>query len=171
MTIELESRQTFDVSVETYWRELCLSLEYQERLYCEALGCNRMDVLEHSGDFETGMRRRLRFTKPIDAPAAVTKLFGSAVTIEEHSEYDAKQQRWSYRMVPSVMGDRIDIRGAVSLANTSSASVEQLSQNSVSCRMFGLGSIVEHFVAKSTQEGNADKASFTRRYISEKGLR
>lgn len=170
MTIELEYRQTFDVSVETYWRELCLSLAYQERLYCEALGCNRMDVLEHTGDFENGMKRRLRFTKPIDAPAAVTKLFGSAVTIEEHSEFDAKQQRWSYRMVPSVMGDRIDIRGAVSLA-TQSGVLEQVSQNSVSCRMFGLGSIVEHFVAKSTQEGNADKANFTRRYIAEKGLR
>lgn len=171
MTIDLEYRQTFDVSVETYWRELCLSLEYQERLYCEALGCNRMEVLDHAGDFESGMKRRLRFTKPIDAPAAVTKLFGSAVTIEEHSEFDARQQRWSYRMVPSVMGDRIDIRGSVSLAKSQNGSVEQVSSNSVTCRMFGLGSIVEHFVAKSTQEGNTDKANFTRRYIAEKNLR
>ena len=170
MSIDLEYRQTFDVSVETYWRELCLSLEYQERLYCDALGCNRMEVLDHAGDFESGMKRRLRFTKPIDAPAAVTKLFGKAVTIEEHSEYDAKQQRWSYRMVPSVMGDRIDIRGTVSLDHKQGV-LEQVSKNSVSCRMFGLGSIVEHFVAKATQEGNADKADFTRKYIAEKGLR
>ena len=170
MTIELENRQTFDVSVETYWRELCLSLEYQERLYCEALGCRRMDVLEHSGDFETGMHRKLRFEKPLDAPAAITKLFGSAVTIEEHSEFDAKQQRWSYRMVPAVMADRIDIRGVVQTGENN-GKVEQIAHNTVSVRLLGLGGIIEHFVAKSTKEGTADKTNFTRRYIAEKGLR
>ena len=170
MTIELESRQTFDVSVETYWRELCLSLEYQERLYREALGCRRMDVIEHSGDFEKGMRRKLRFEKPIDAPAAVTKLFGSSVTIEEHSEFDPAEQRWTFRMVPPLLGDRIDIRGVVR-ASGKEGKVEQVARNSVNVRVLGLGGIIEHFVARSTKEGVEDKANFTRRYITEKGLR
>lgn len=170
MTIELSYRQSFDLSAETYWKELCLSLDYQERLYREALGCTRMDVLEHTGDYEHGMRRKLRFEKPIDAPAAVTKLFGKSVTLEEHSEFDAKLQRWTYRMVPPMMGDRLDIRGATQLS-PHNGGIEQLSQNSVSCRIFGVGGIIEHFVAKSTEVGNADKASFTRRYIIEKGLR
>ena len=170
MTIDLENRQTFDLSAETYWKELCLSLEYQERMYREALGCTRMNVLEHSGDFATGMKRRLQFEKPIDAPAAVTKLFGKAVLLEEHSEFDPKAQRWTYRMVPGMMSDRLDIRGSIELT-ARNGHVEQVSKNSVTCKIFGLGGIIEHFIAKSTQEGNADKASFTRRYISEKGLR
>lgn len=170
MTIQLEYRHNFDVSAETYWRELCLSLEYQERLYCEALGCKRMDVIEHSGNYEEGMKRKLRFTKPIDAPAAVTKLFGSAVTVEEHSEFDARQKRWSFRIVPAVMGDRLDIRGAIEL-NPRDGGIEQHSTNSVTCRIFGLGTLIEHFVGKSTEQGSADKLSFTRRYIAEKGLR
>ena len=116
------------------------------------------------------MKRKLRFTKPIDAPAAVTKIFGSAVTLEEHSEYDAKAECWSYRMVPAMMGERLDIRGSIQLSGTN-GSVEQVSKNSVSCKIFAIGSIIEHFIAKSTQEGNADKAEFTRRYIREKGLR
>lgn len=170
MTIELEDRQTFDLPLETYWRELCLSLEYQERVYREALGCISMEVVEHSGGFETGMRRKLRFQKPIDAPAAITKLFGSTVTIEEHSEFDPAEQRWSFRMVPALMADRIDIRGVVR-ARQSDGKVEQLAHNSVSVRLLGLGGIIEHFVAKSTKEGTADKTAFTRRYIAEKGLR
>jgi hypothetical protein len=169
VTIALSHKQHFDVSEETYWRELCLSLDYQERLYREALGCTGMEVLEHSGGYEQGMKRRLRFTKPIDAPAAVTKLFGSHVTIEEHSQFDPRERCWSYRMVPSMLSDRIDIRGRIRLI-TSGRGVEQQSANDVTCRMFGLGSIVEHFVARSTEEGNADKASFTRRYIEERGL-
>jgi Protein of unknown function (DUF2505) len=170
VTINLAYRHTFKVSPETYWRELCLSLDYQERLYREALGCPRMDVIEHVGDFETGMRRKLRFTKPIDAPAAITKIFGSAVTVEEHSEFDAKAQRWSYRIVPAMMADRIEIRGTVEIA-PNAAGVEQRSTNTLGCRMFGLGAIIEHFLKKSTDEGSADKNRFTERYIVEKGLR
>jgi hypothetical protein len=169
LTIETEDRQIFDLSLETYWRELCLSLEYQKRVYCEALGCISMDVVEHTGSFETGMRRKLRFQKPLDAPAAITKLFGSTVTIEEHSEFDPVEQRWSFRIVPALMADRIDIRGVVR-ARESQGKVEQLATNSVSVRLLGLGGIIEHFVAKSTKEGTADKTNFTRRYIAEKGL-
>lgn len=169
MTIALTHRQQFDVSLETYWRELCLSLVYQERLFCEALGCSAMQVLENVGSYEQGVRRRLRFTKAIAAPAAVTKLFGSHVTIEEHSEFDAAERCWSYRMVPSILGDRIDIRGRVR-AEASGSGVVQVSENTVTCRLFGLGSIIEPFVARSTEEGNADKAQFTRRYILERGL-
>lgn len=168
--IELTHRQHFDVSLDTYWKELCLSLTYQERLYAEALGCNAMQVLLNEGDLSTGVKRRLRFTKPIDAPAAITKLFGSFVTIEEHSSFDPREQVWNYRMVPSLFGDRIDIRGRTR-AVPSGTGVEQQSQNTVSAKLFGLGSIIEHFVARSTEEGHADKAAFTRRYIDEKKLK
>jgi hypothetical protein len=168
--LAISHRQHFEVSLETYWRELCLSLAYQERLYSEALGCHEMKVLSHEGDFESGMKRRLRFTKPIDAPTAIIKLFGPAVTIEEHSSFDPREQCWSYRMVPALMADRIDIRGRVR-AVVKGSGVEQLSDNTVSCKLFGLGAIIEHFVARSTEEGNAEKATFTRRYITEKELR
>ena len=170
MTIQRDSRHLFEVSPETYWRELCLSLEYQERLYCEALKCTRMEVLEHTGNYEEGMKRKLRFTKPIDAPMAITKLYGSAVTVEEHSEFDPKAGRWSYRIVPAVMGDRLDIRGNIGLRPIATG-IEQFSSTSVTCRIFGLGTIIEHFVMKSTDEGSADKNRFTLNYIKEKGLR
>jgi hypothetical protein len=167
---ELERRCEFPVGEETYWRELCLSLAYQERLYREALGCIGMEVQMHEGNYEQGMRRRLRFHKPIDAPAAVTKVFGSTVTMTEESSFDARERVWTYRMIPSVMADRLEIRGSIRLA-PGPQGVTQLSHNSVSCRLFGIGGIVEHFVGKSTVEGNEDKRRFTERYIAELGLR
>jgi hypothetical protein len=169
VTLELENRQHFAVSLDTYWRELCISLAYTERLYSEALGCTGMEVIENAGSFETGLKRRLRFQKPIDAPAAVTKLFGHSVSIEEHSEFDVQQQAWRYRMVPAIMADRIDIRGFVRVVPNGTGIV-QLSQNTVTCRMFGLGAIIEHFVARSTEDGQRDKTVFTQRYITEKAL-
>jgi hypothetical protein len=167
--IEHKSVESFDVGVETYWRELCLSLEYQEHVYREALHCTRMEVLEHVGGYEQGMRRRLRFSRALEAPAAITKVFGSMVSIEEHSEFDAKAQRWSYRIVPAVMADRIDIRGSVTL-QPRPGGVDQHGITNVNVRIFGLGSIIEHFVLKATEDGSADKNRVTRRYIVDKGL-
>jgi hypothetical protein len=169
VTQETRFSQHFAVDAKTYWTKLCLSLDYQERLYKEALGCTRMDVLEHDGDYERGMRRRLRFEKPLDAPSAVRKLFGDHVVIQEHSEFDPRTQCWSFRMIPSVLADHLEIQGAVTLVEED-AGVEQRSTNRVRCTIFGVGSLVEHFVAKSANEGNADKAAFTRRYIAEHGL-
>lgn len=168
--IEAEYRQRFSVSAETYWKELCLSLEYQERMFIEALGCVSMKVVENEGSYETGVRRRLRFEKRIDAPAAIRKIVGECVSLEEVSEFNAQEKRWSYRMLPAVIGERVEIRGTVRLDETQ-AGIEQLAVNSVSCRILGIGGIIEHFVAKATVEGNADKAAFTQRYIAEKGLR
>jgi hypothetical protein len=116
------------------------------------------------------VRRRLQFQKAVDAPLAIRKLVGDSVTIEEVSVFDARERRWSYQMIPAVIGERVEIRGSVRL-DENAEGVEQLSTSCVACRIFGLGPIIEHFVAKSTDEGNADKAAFTHRYIAEKRLR
>jgi hypothetical protein len=170
VTTELRNRQHFELSATTYWKELCLSLAYQERLYKEALHCTRMEVLEDAGSYETGVTRRLRFIKPINAPAAITKVVGSEVHIDQHSVFDPRSQRWTYRLVPSVMGDRIDIRGVMHIEQAGTG-IEQITVNTLSCRMFGLGAIIEPFIARSTEEGHTDAAAFTRRYIAEHRLR
>lgn len=169
MSSETHGREAFAVDAETYWRKLCMNLDYQERLYREAIGCTRMEVVELRGTYETGQTRRLRFEKPLDAPAPIRKLFGDSVLIEEQSEFDPKAQRWSFRMVPPMLADKLSIRGVVHLERNPTG-VDQVSLNTVSCDVFGLGAIIERFVAKSTIEGARDKAVFTRRYISEKGL-
>jgi hypothetical protein len=77
-------------------------------------------------------------------------------------------------MVPSIMGDRIDIRGRVQVfasGNGTEPRTEQRSVNSVSCRLFGLGGIVEPFVMREAAAGHHDRYLFTQRYIAEKKLR
>lgn len=170
MTIELSQRQLFPVSEETYWRELCLNVSYQEQLFRSVLGCLGMEVLEYTGSFEQGVKRRLRFHKPIAAPAPIAKLFGSTVTLDEVGEFDPRARTWSYRMVPAIMGDRIDIRGRLS-ATPRAGGVEQHSQITASCRMFGLGGVIEPFIGRLTEEESAKKNAFTLQYIEDHKLR
>lgn len=170
MTQELSLRQQYDVSVDTYWDELCFSLDYQRRLYTEALGCTEMQVLKNEGDRVRGLQRHLRFIKPMDMPAPIAKFFGGYVTMDELSGFDPAEQCWSYRMVPSIMGDRIDIRGRVQVVAHAGGS-EQRSVNTVTCRLFGLGAIIEPFAIRAAAEGHADRQRFTQRYIAEQNLR
>ncbi|HEX5659361.1 MAG TPA: DUF2505 family protein, partial [Polyangiales bacterium] len=161
--------QQYDVSVDTYWEELCFNLEYTRRLYAEALGCTEMTVLKNEGSRATGIQRHLRFIKPMDMPGPIAKIFGGHVTMDELADFDAREQRWSYRMVPSIMGDRIDIRGRVQVFASGSGS-EQRSINTVTCKLFGLGGIVEPFVMREAAKGHNDRYQFTLRYIKEKQL-
>jgi hypothetical protein len=170
VTQELPLKQHYDVSVDTYWEELCFSLEYTRRLYVEALGCTEMSVLKNEGDRATGIKRHLRFIKPMDMPAPIAKIFGGFVTMDELGEWDPREQRWSYRMIPSIMGDRIDIRGRVQ-AFANGTGTEQRSVNTVTCRLFGLGAIVEPFVMREAAAGHNDRLQFTLRYIAERNLR
>jgi len=169
MTIETCARETFPVDAETYWQKLCLNLDYQERLYREALGCTRMEVLELKGSYETGQTRRLRFEKPLDAPGPIRKLFGETVTLEEISSFDPKLGQWTFRMLPPLLGDKLDMRGVVSLEKAARG-VEHVATHNVTCNVFGIGGLLERFIASQAVEGSADKARFTRRYIAEKGL-
>ncbi len=170
MTQELPLQQHFDVSVDTYWDELTFNLDYTRRLFAEALDCFDMVVLKNEGDRATGIKRHLRFTKPMEMPGPVMKIFGGKVTMDELAEFDPRQQTWSYRMVPSIMGDRVDIRGRVQVFPKGSG-VEQRSVNTVSCRMFGLGGVVEPFVMREAAKGHRDRYEFTLRYITEHALR
>jgi hypothetical protein len=170
MIVQISYRKTFAVCAETYWRELWLNLAYQERLFCEALGFRSMEVLENSGDYERGLKRRLRLVKPVDGPAAVIKVLGSVMTLEEHSEFDPAAQRWSYRVIPGRMADRLEVHGSLQLQRRPGG-VEQLSADTLTCRMFGLGGLMEPFMARSTERGHADRAAFTQRYIAERQLR
>ena len=169
MTIKNDVTQRYRIGAETYWRELCLNLDYQERLYQGALNCFNMQVLELDGTYESGQKRRLRFQKRIDAPAAIRKLVGDTVTLDEVSQWDARARTWSFQMVQAALSDRLDIGGVIRLEEHADG-VTQLSQNIVTCRIFGIGGIVEHFVSKQSQEASADKAAFTRKYIEERGL-
>ncbi len=169
MTIKNDVTQRYRISADTYWRELCLNLDYQERLYRDALNCFGMQVVQLDGTYETGQKRKLRFQKRIDAPAAIRKLVGETVLLEEVSEWDPKARTWSFKMVQAALSDRLDIGGVIRVEEHAEG-VTQLSHNIVTCRIFGIGGIVEHFVSKQSTEASADKAAFTRKYIEERGL-
>jgi hypothetical protein len=170
MSARISNRQVFAVSAETYWRNLWLNPSFLHRLYTEQLGCRKIEVLEQSGDLASGMQRVLRLHKLVQAPAAVQKVLGSVMLLEEHSEFDAAAQRWSYRMIPERLADRMRVRGRFSIV-PSPHGVEETTEDELEFQMFGVGSLVEAFMVRESKQSHALRIAFMQRYITENELR
>lgn len=169
MTAQATNKQLFPVSAETYWGKLWLNLLFLERLYTEVLGCRKIELLQQTGDAASGMKRVLRLHKLVQAPAAVQKVLGEVMLLEEHSEFDAASQSWRYRMIPERLADRMQVSGRFSLS-ASSQGVEETTEDELGFKMFGVGSLVEGFMVRESKQSHAVRIAFMQRYIADNGL-
>jgi hypothetical protein len=163
-------RHTFATSADVFWRDVFFDHAFLERLYKEALGCLSVSFLEDTGDAPAGRRRRLTFTQPFDAPGPIRKLFGESTTMEERGQLDPETKRWRYTMIPDRMGDKIRVSGETWLAPAGDGAVERVAEIDQSVSIFGIGSLVEKFMASATTESFDKQAAFIRRFLeSRKG--
>jgi hypothetical protein len=162
-------RDAFDVDADWYWRELFFSRPFMERMYKEALGARSVEFLSEDGDLAKGVARRLRFTIPSDAPGPVKKLFGESNVMEEDGRYDPATQRWSFRMKPDSMADKVEISGETRIEVKGPGRVERVCELNVAVKIFAIGGLVEQYIASSTEASWAKQTAFTRRYLSQLG--
>ncbi len=170
MTETIIDRQSYAVTLETYWRDIWLDMSFLEKLYCDALGFRSISLLDEQGDFRTGMKRRLDLRRPMSGPAMLTKLFGGELSMEEESDFDPATQRWRYRLIPARARDRVEMHGTM-VATSTAQGVEVRSTDHVVFKMIGFSGPIEKFMAEETRAGRALRAAFTRRYIEQAALR
>jgi hypothetical protein len=163
-------RHTFDIGADAFWRDVFFDHEFLERMYKEALHCVSVAFLEDSGDAPAGRTRRLTFTQRLAAPAPVRKLFGETITMEERGRFDPGARRWRSSMIPERMADKVRVEGETWLEPAGDGKVERIDAIEMSVSIFGVGSLVEKFMATATAESLAAQAAFTREYIRSKGL-
>jgi hypothetical protein len=169
--MQTERREQFPIPADRYWQDLCLNLDFQERLFREGLGCETIEVVRNEGSYGVGLHRHLRFVKASNAPAALRKVLGEKVTVEEIGEFDPHHQRWSFRILPGVMADKLAIEGTITLEDGGNGSVVEVVQQTFVCSLFGIGGLVERFIAKSLEEGERARARYAQTYIREKTQR
>jgi hypothetical protein len=163
-------RDTFNVRAETFWQDVFFNPEYQERLYLEGLACDSVELKENTKDEMNRRARRLVFRQKIDAPAPIRKLFGEETTMEERGQFDPQTKRWRFEMIPDRMPDKVRITGETWVEPAGADKVERICSVDFSVSIFGIGSLVEKFMASATADSYVKQAAFTRAFISEKKL-
>jgi hypothetical protein len=162
---------SFNISADTFWREVFFSRDFLERMYKEALDCESVQFLEESGDTAKERTRRLAFRQRIDAPGPIRKLFGDTTTMEERGRFDPNTKRWRFEMIPDRMADKIRITGETWLEPAGEGKVERVCALDYSVSIFGIGALVEKFMASATAESYAKQTKFTQEFIKQKGLK
>lgn len=163
--MEFTVRDRYACSAERFWSEVFFEEDYNRPLYLEALQFQAFDVLTLSAEPNGDRTRRVKVMPRLDAPAPVRKVIGDALTYIEEGRYDAAQGRWSTRIVPSVMPDKISIRSDMWMDPVGDHECDRVAHFQVNVRVFGLGKIFERFVEKTLRESYAEAARFTNTWL------
>ena len=127
-------------------------------------------IVEASGEGDQ-RTRRLVFVQRVDAPGPVRKLFGETTKMEERGKLDAQKEpkRWRFEMIPDRMPDKIRITGETWL-EPGPGGGDRVVATEIDVKMFGIGALVEHYVARQSQRSQDRQTAFMRRFIVERGL-
>lgn len=159
----------FNTDAETFWSRIFFDAEFNRSLYKDGLQFPEYEVLEER-DAGDHVVRRVRVVPRQDAPAAVQKLVGGRFSYIEEGRFDKAAKRYTFRVVPSAMADKIRSEGELRIEPAGPRKVRRVVEMTIDVKIFGVGGIVEGFVSKSMQDSYAQAATFTNQWIAAKGL-
>lgn len=165
----LTLRHTIETDLDTYWGKVFFDEEYNRRLNRDALGFRQFEVVEN-GEKPDGTRiRRTKVLPKNEPPAVVKKLIGDAPSLEEGS-YDPKTRRYTFKITPHAMPEKIHISGSVRAEKKGERQIERIVEVDIKVSIFGVGGVMESFIEKTFKESYDQGAIFTNKFIAEKGL-
>ena len=170
MATHFTVRHTFDVDVDTFWKDIFFNSDFNRRLYLEHLGFKTYDVIEEKQQSDGTVERKVRQTPKTDAPAVVKKLVGDEVSYLEAGRFDPAKKRWAYTITPSKLSDKIEIGGEFWAEPKGDGKIERICTVDLEVKIFGVGKAVEGFIEKQTKDSYDKAATFTRAFIAERGL-
>ena len=160
----------FSCDVPTYWEKIFFEPEYNRRLYLEALGFKKFEVLELRGNPGEDRFRKLRMAPKSDAPAVVQKLIGADIEYTEEGRWDAKSGIWTFAISTSKLTDSIKISGRFWVEKRGEKATERFCETDLKVSIFGVGGAVEKFIESTTRESYEKTFAFTQKWIADHGL-
>ena len=100
----------------------------------------------------------------------VTKLIGGGLSYTEVGRFDAKTQKWSYDITTNKMADKVRIGGTLWVEPRGEKKIERICEVDLQVNVFGIGGMVEKFIADTTRESYEKTAKYTNEFIASHGL-
>lgn len=167
--MKVQLTHEFAVTADTFWRQLFLDAEYNRWLYVEKLRFPEYKVLEQR-EVDGVVHRKVRISPPQNAPAAVQKVVGDGFSYLELGTLELARGLYRFTTQPSTMPDKVKSGGELRCTDLGPKRCRRSLDFSVEVKLFGVGGIIEGFVAKSTQESYEKAATYTQEWITSKGL-
>ena len=158
-------RCEFPVDADAYWADLYFNEEFVRALHLEGLGCEELEVIAWEGDLEQGIKRVFRSMPKLEAPVAVKKALGESVSYTEEGTFDPKSGRYSFEVIPSALPNKIRITGDYWLESLWEGRVERGCELEFEVKVFGIGKVIEQFIARSFVDNQRKADAYTLRWL------
>lgn len=148
---------------DTFWKTF-FDKTFNERLYREALGFPEFQVADQK-ETDTQITRRVTGQPKMNMPGPVMKLLGSNFRYNEEGTFDKATGIWRWRMLPSVMADKLRQEGSIRLEPAGPGKVRRIADLFMEAKIFGVGGMIESSAEKQLREGFDQSAVFMNQYI------
>lgn len=167
---KLSLKHLFNTDQDTFWSKVFFDEEYNRRLYLEALGFRALDLLELKRNPDGSVDRRVRTTPKEEVPGILKKYIGGEFSYMEEGHFDPTKKRWTYRIAPSQMADKVHIGGEYWLEPRGDKQVERICTVDLEVKVPFIGAGIEAFIADQTKRSYELAHAFTNKFLAEKGL-
>jgi hypothetical protein len=163
-------KHAFNISADDFWKKLFFDPEYNRALFEGHLGFSLFKVLTLDTMPDGTVHRKTECAPKVELPAAAKKIFGDNASYIEDGRFDPKTQRFTVDVLPKVGGDKIKTRVVMWVEKKGDKQVDRIVEVDNSVKVFGIGGMLESFIEKQTRANYDAAATFTQRWIQEKGL-
>lgn len=156
-------------SVDTFWK-VFFDPEFNQRLYVDGLGFDSWKQISFE-DKESRIERVVDVIPKVgDLPGPLKKLVEGGISYRERGTFDKATQRLKLAIEPSKLQDKLTISGLLYAQPAGDGKCRRIYESSVTCRMFGLGGMIEGRILSDVKTSYDKAAEFTNRWIKDKGL-
>ena len=151
-------------SAEKFWK-LFFDKEFNDKLYREALGFPKYEVLKHE-ETDRQITHKVHGQPKMNLPGPVAKLVGSNFAYTEEGTFDKATSIWRWKMTPSALADKMRNEGSLRVEPIGDDKVRRIADILIEAKIFGIGGLVESSAEKQLREGWDDSAKFLNKYIA-----
>lgn len=151
---------------DTFWR-LFFDKEFNEQQYRQGLGFPEFSIVDQR-ETDQQITRRVSGQPKMNMPAPVMKLLGSNFRYNEEGTFDKATRTWRWRMIPSVMADKLRQEGVIRIEPVGEGKVRRVADLVMEAKIFGLGGLIESSAEKQLREGFDQSAAFMNSYVARK---
>ena len=114
--------------------------------------------------------RRYRIESGRELPALVAKAVGtSRLSYELQQTLDPNNQRMNWRVVPTVMADKVRAEGSYGFESTGPGTCRRIIRGQVTVGIVLVGKKIEDLIGRELEAGYAKSTEFARTYLESQG--
>lgn len=160
MATHFKMKHSINCTPDVFWEKIVREEAFNEALYKEELGFGYALLDE-------GPPRRARIEPRMDAPKAIQKVLGDNVSFVEVGGMQG--ERYEFVIEPSTLSSKLTIKGAMDIVANGESKCYRCVEFTIEAKIFGVGKILEAFIAKETKDRYEGSARFTNVYLDRAG--